>query len=120
MARNNPHSLLLAATLALFGAFLPASAPEARSQSASALAPQTQKIIKVRYEVLHMLYQSMQVRSLADMREIHTFAYSPQIRDKMQNIFNAGGYQYGDKVVVWYRSGEDIALKIKGKPSKPK
>jgi hypothetical protein len=37
----------------------------------------------------------------------------------MQNIFNAGGYQYGDKVEVWYRRGENVALKIKGKPSKP-
>lgn len=67
-----------------------------------------------------MLYQSLQVRSLTDMREIHTFRYSPQIRDKMQGIFNAGGYQYGDKVVVWYKHGEDIAFKITGKPSKPK
>ena len=53
------------------------------------------------------------------MREIHTFTYSPQIRGKMQNIINAGGYQYGDKVVVWYRRGGDVAVKIKGKPSKP-
>jgi hypothetical protein len=67
-----------------------------------------------------MLYQSLQVRSLADIRELHTFTYSPAIRDKMQNIFNAGGYQYGDKVVVWYKRGEDVAFKIKGKPSKPK
>jgi hypothetical protein len=120
MTRNKTHALFLAAAFALCSALLAGSAPEARAQNAPALAPQTQKIIKVRFEVLHMLYQSMQVRSLLDMREIHTFAYSPQIRDKMQNIFNAGGYQYGDKVDVWYRSGEEIALKIKGKPSKPK
>ena len=120
MTRNKTRAFLLGATFALCGALLPASAPQAKAQSVTAPTPQSQKIIKVRYEVLHMLYQSMQVRSLVDMREIHTFAYSPQIRDKMQNIFNAGGYQYGDKVVVWYRSGEDIALKIKGKPSKPK
>ncbi len=67
-----------------------------------------------------MLYQSLQVRSVSDFREIHTFHYSPAIHDKMQAIFNAGGYQSGDNVVVWYRSGEDVALKIKGKPSKPK
>ena len=120
MTRNKTRAFLLGATFALCGALLPASAPQAKAQSVTAPTPQSQKIIKVRYEVLHMLYQSMQVRSLVDMREIHTFAYSPQIRDKMQNILNAGGYQYGDKVVVWYRSGEDIALKIKGKPSKPK
>ena len=31
-----------------------------------------------------MMYQSIQVRSLADPRELHTFTYSPAIRDKMQ------------------------------------
>jgi hypothetical protein len=120
MEHNKIRVFFLAAAFALCGALLAGFAPEAGAQNPSALAPQSQKIIKVRYEVLHMLYQSMQVRSLLDVREIHTFSYSPQIRDKMQNIFNAGGYQYGDKVVVWYRSGDDVALKIKGKPSKPK
>ena len=57
---------------------------------------------------------------MTDVRELHTFTYSPAIRDKMQKIFNAGGYQYGDKVVIWYKSGTDVALKIKGKPSKTK
>jgi hypothetical protein len=38
----------------------------------------------------------------------------------MQKIFNEGGYQYGDKVVVWYQSGSTVALNIKGKPSKKK
>lgn len=54
------------------------------------------------------------------MREIHTFTYSPSLHEKMQEIFNAGGYQYGDKVVVWYRQGTTVALNIKGKPSKKK
>jgi hypothetical protein len=67
-----------------------------------------------------MMYESLQVRSLTDMREIHTFSYAPAIRGQMQQIHNAGGYQYGDKVVVWYEQGADVALKIKGKPSKPK
>jgi hypothetical protein len=35
-------------------------------------------------------------------------------------VLNAGGYQYGDKVVVWYQQGSNVALKIKGKPSKTK
>ncbi len=36
----------------------------------------------------------------------------------MQKVFNAGGYKYGDEVVIWYQQGTDVALKIKGKPSK--
>ena len=115
MKRNKIHALLFAAAFVLGAAFLPGFAPRAGAQGSPASGP----VIKARFEVLHMLYQSIQVRSLADMRELHTFTYSPAIRDKMQNVFNAGGYQYGDKVVVWYRRGEDVAINIKGKPSKP-
>ena len=120
MTRNKTHALSLAAALVFCGAMLASSAPQAGAQNASSAAPETQKIIKTQFEVLHMLYQSLQVRSLADMRELHTFSYAPGLRDKMQAIFNAGGYQYGDKVVVWYRQGTEIALNIKGKPSKSK
>jgi len=36
----------------------------------------------------------------------------------MQKVQSAGGYKYGDKVTVWYRVGADVALKVRGKPSK--
>ncbi len=120
--RNKTQAFLLAATLAFSGALFAGFTATAGAQSAPAAAPapQTQKVIKTHFIVLHMLYQSLQVRGVEDMREIHTFSYSPELREKMQNILNAGGYQYGDKVVVWYHSGGDVALKIKGKPSKSK
>jgi hypothetical protein len=120
MTRNKTHALAIAVALLFCVTGAASSAPQASAQSAPAPAPEAEKPIKVRFEVVRMLYQSLQVRSLADIRELHTFTYSPAIRDKMQNIFNAGGYQYGDKVVVWYKRGEDVAFKIKGKPSKPK
>jgi hypothetical protein len=120
MTRNKTHALAIAMALLFCVAGAASFAPQASAQSAPAPAPEAEKPIKVRFEVVRMLYQSLQVRSLADIRELHTFTYSPAIRDKMQNIFNAGGYQYGDKVVVWYKRGEDVAFKIKGKPSKPK
>jgi hypothetical protein len=91
----------------------------ALSISAQAQGTPEHKTVKAHFEVLHMLYNSIQVRSVADMREIHTFVYSDEIRDRMQNLFNQGGYQYGDKVKIWYQPGTEIALKIKGKPSKP-
>jgi hypothetical protein len=120
MKRNKSRALLLAVAFVLCGVALASFAPVASAQNATSTAPQPQQIIKTQFVVLHMLYQSLQVRGLADIREIHTFTYSPGIRDKMQAVFNAGGYQYGDKVAVWYRHGTDIALKIKGKPSKTK
>jgi hypothetical protein len=120
MTRNKTHALLLAAAIALCGMVLAGFAPRTSAQGAPASAPQSEKIIKTHFVVMHMLYQSLQVRSISDARDLHTFTYAPAIRDKMQNILNAGGYQYGDDVVVWYRSGENVALKIKGKPSKTK
>jgi hypothetical protein len=120
MTRNRSHALSLATALVFCAAALASSAPVASAQPFPPPVPQTQPIIKTQFVVLHMLYQSIQVRSLVDMRELHTFTYSPEIRDKMQNVFSAGGYQYGDKVVVWYQQGSNVALKIKGKPSKTK
>jgi hypothetical protein len=116
MTRNKTYALLLAVALALCGALLASCAPRAEAQSGPPAAP----IIKTRFEVQRMTSQSLQVRGLSDVHELHTFTFSPEIRGKMQNVLNAGGYQFGDKVVVWYRRGETVAVKIKGKPSKPK
>jgi hypothetical protein len=107
---------MFAAIFVLSAAIAASFAPQALSQT----APPSGKLIKTRFVVLHMMYESLQVRSLTDMREIHTFSYSPAIRAQMQQIHDAGGYQYGDQVVVSYEQGTDVALKIKGKPSKPK
>ena len=120
MTRNKNHALLLAAAFALCGVVLLSSAPGGGAQSAPASSPQSQKIIKTHFVVMQMMYQSLLVHGVADARELHTFTYSPAIRDKMQNFLKAGGYQFGDDVVVWYKPGENIAYKIKGKPSKPK
>lgn len=120
MIRNKNHALLLAAAFMLSCAGMLSSAPPAGAQTAAppAAAP-AQKIIKTHFVVVRMLQQSLQVRSVADTREIHTFTYSPELGDKMQKVLKTGGYQYGDNVVVWHKRGEDIAFKIKGKPSKP-
>jgi hypothetical protein len=111
---------LLAAALVLCGVVPAGFAPVAGAQGAPATAAASQQIVKTHFVVVRMLYQSLQVRSAVDMRELHTFTYSPAIREKMQNIYNAGGFQYGDNVVVSYRHGDDVAVKIKGKPSKAK
>jgi hypothetical protein len=120
MTRNKKFAFLLVAGLVLCSAVIlaHAQAPTAPIiiKSNPATAP---KPIKVRFEVLHMMINAIQVRSLADEREIHTFTYSDQIRDRMQTLFNNGGYQYGDKVVIHYVPGTNVALNIQGKPSKP-
>ena len=70
-------------------------------------------------EVLHADAISMMVRDRKDPRFIRTFTYSPKVKEQMDKILARGGYQYGDKVEIRYRAGQDVALVIKGKPSKP-
>ena len=113
-------------TLALFALTLcaPALSVRARQISTPVLTikkstPDPSKPLKGRFEVLHMLTNAIQVRSSTNSLELHTFAYSGAIQDSMQKLFDKGGYQYGDKVQIWYLPGKDVALKIKGKPSKP-
>lgn len=119
MKRNKTRALFLAAAFALSGAFLAGFTPEtARAQSPS--PGQSGKIVKTQFEVVAMLYQSLQVRSLANQQELRTFTYSPAVRPQMQKVQSEGGYKYGDKVTVWYHEGVDVALKIRGKPSKPR
>ncbi|MGH9741011.1 MAG: hypothetical protein ACRD51_01535 [Candidatus Acidiferrum sp.] len=59
------------------------------------------------------------VRAKGNDMSIETFALSQQVSAKMQTIIDKGGYQYGDKVTVFYDPTSKKALKIKGKPSKP-
>jgi hypothetical protein len=120
MTRNKQFVLLFVVAFVFVFAAVSAraQAPTAPIVIKSSPAPPA-KHIKVRFEVLHMMINAIQVRSLVDQREIHTFIYSDRIRPHMQALFNGGGYQYGDKVVIHYVRGSDVALDIKGRPSKP-
>ena len=119
MKRNNKtRALLVAACLVLYGGLV--VSPAANAQSGPSTSSPSRNIIKTQFAVQRMLNQSLQVRDLAVVPGLHTFTYSPAIRDKMQKLFDAGGYQYGDLVIIWYQSGTTVALNIKGKPSKKK
>jgi hypothetical protein len=121
MRRNNRIALLLLAAGAVWAATVPACAQETTAPMVKAKPVHTAetKPARTRFEVLHMMSMAIQVRSLVNEREIHTFVYSDHIRDQMQKLLDQGGYQYGDKIEIRYQPGTDVALKIKGKPSKP-
>jgi hypothetical protein len=121
MTRNKrlPLSLIVAGVIC-------AAAVSARAQVTTAptikLKPvhtQEAKPAKTRFEVLYMMTTGIQVRSLVNGLEIHTFTYSDQIRAAMMKLLDRGGFQYGDKVEIQYQPGTEVALKITGKPSKP-
>lgn len=69
--------------------------------------------------VMHANIAQITVRAKGDDMSLETFALSQQASAKMQTIVDKGGYQYGDKVTVYYDPTTRQALKIKGKPSKP-
>ena len=120
MTLNKKFAFQVAALIALCGAFLFPLALPAGAQTSETPSSPPPKIVKTRFEVLHMMPLAIQVRSVENRAEIHTLTYSPAIRDQMQKLLEAGGYQYGDPIVVWYDPGANVAVKIKGKPSKPK
>ena len=59
------------------------------------------------------------VRAKGNDMGIQTFALNQDVSARMQKIVDNGGYQYGDKVTVYYDATSRTAVKIKGKPSRP-
>ena len=70
-------------------------------------------------EVIHADANSIIVREQDNGMMIHTFTYTPDLQPRMQQILDQGGYQYGDKVRILYQNGQNVALQVRGKPSKP-
>jgi hypothetical protein len=59
------------------------------------------------------------VRAKGNDMAIQTFPLSQPVAARMQRIIDGGGYQYGDKVTVYYDPQSHTAVRIKGKPSRP-
>lgn len=59
------------------------------------------------------------VQSTENEKMVWTFQYSVELRQHVVDLLNSGGYQYGDMVQVYCNPGTTVAVKIKGKPSKP-
>jgi hypothetical protein len=69
--------------------------------------------------VIHANNAQITARSKGNELAIRTFPLSQAMSTKMQKIVDKGGYQYGDKVTVYYDPTTSQAIKFKGKPSKP-
>lgn len=115
MTNCSIRAALLGAALALAAGSVPA---QVETGKGAQLKP-PKKIEKFNGEVLSMTNAQIIVRSVENERVIRTFSYTPDVREKMQQIIDKGGYQHGDKVEIHHEPGSDVAIKIKGKPSKP-
>ena len=119
-------------TLVMAGLF---SAP-ARAQSPATIAPivvdtavpiivnavkpksKTAGLGKFEGYVMHANIAQITVRAKGNDMSLETFTLSQVAATKMQTIVDKGGYQYGDRVTVYYDPTTKQALKFKGKPSK--
>jgi hypothetical protein len=69
--------------------------------------------------VMHANIAEITVRAKDNELSIRSFSLSQPAADKMQKIIDKGGYQFGDKVTVFYDPSNLKAVKIKGKASRP-
>lgn len=99
----------------------PIIAGEVESIIVGAVKPKPKQTSTVKFEgyVMHANAAQVTVRAKGNDMAIQTFALSEPVASKMQQIIDKGGYQYGDKVTVYYDAQTRQALKIKGKPSRP-
>jgi hypothetical protein len=84
-----------------------------------ALKPKPSKWAKFEGIVMHANIAQITARAKGNDMAIQTFSLSEQVSAKMQQIIDKGGFQYGDKVTIFYDPATQKAMSIKGKPSKP-
>jgi hypothetical protein len=68
--------------------------------------------------VMHANIAQITVRARGNDMSLETFTLSQEAAAQMQTVVDKGGYQYGDKVTVYYDQTNLKALRVKGKPSK--
>jgi hypothetical protein len=116
MISSSIRAALLGTALALLATGVSA---QVETQKPIRLKTPKTRIEKFKGEVLSMTSVQIIVRSRENERVIRTFSFTPEVREKMQQIIDQGGYQYGDRVEIHHQPGSDVAIKIKGKPSNP-
>ena len=118
------HVLAFAVLLGVSGAAVMAQDPVVVG-TAAAIVVQTLKpkkqspFPKFEGTVMNSNNVLITVRSKENELAVRTFMLSEEASAKMQKIIDKGGYQYGDKVTVFYDPTTNKALKVKGKASKP-
>ena len=82
------------------------------------LKPNRPQFPKFEGTVINATVAQITVRAKGNDMAVQTFPLAPDASAKMLQIIDKGGYQYGDKVTVFFDPESKKALKVKGKPSK--
>lgn len=81
--------------------------------------PKANGLAKFEGFILHANIAQITARAKGSELTILTFPLSQEASQRMQQIVDKGGYQYGDKVTIYYNPTTMQAMKFKGKASKP-
>jgi hypothetical protein len=87
--------------------------------SAIAPKPKPTGLQKFQGYIMNSNVAQVTVRAKGNEMAIQTFPLSQPVAAQMQRIIDRGGYQYGDKITVYYDPQSHKAVRIKGKPSQP-
>lgn len=79
--------------------------------------PKPTGLVKFQGIFLHANPAQVTVKAQGNDMAIQTFALSEQASARMQTIIDKGGYQYGDKITIYYDPQSMKAMRFKGKPS---
>jgi hypothetical protein len=79
--------------------------------------PKNTGLVKFEGFVMNANTAQVTVRAKGNDMAIRSFSLSQPAAAKMQQIVDKGGYQYGDKITVYYDPQSLQAMKFKGKPS---
>ncbi|HXR32412.1 MAG TPA: hypothetical protein VN830_01795 [Verrucomicrobiae bacterium] len=81
--------------------------------------PKATGLVKFQGFVMHANIAQVTVRAKDNEQAIQSFPLGEKASAKMQQIVDKGGYQYGDKITIYYDPQSLKAIKFKGKPSPP-
>ena len=81
--------------------------------------PKATGLVKFQGFVMNANIAQVTVRAKGNDLAIQTFSLGEKASARMQQIVDKGGYQYGDKITVYYDPQSLKAMKFKGKPSPP-
>lgn len=113
-------SRIRAGILALAMALPFAALPVRAHRNTPAKKETSPKPVWLKGEVIRVDDYSMTVRERENPLALHTFTYAPRVQPMIWKIQGGAGYQYGDKVSILHEPGQTVALKIHGRPSKPR
>jgi hypothetical protein len=81
--------------------------------------PKPAGVVKFQGYIVNANTAQVTARAKGNDLSVQTFSLNSEVATKMQKIVNNGGYQYGDKVTIYYDSATRTAVRIKGRPSRP-